>query len=143
MIGKSRIPDLSKAIAAYLTRESEGRFFATHNSDVVYTMQELAELKVDVWPVSLERARITREDWSRLPSLNIAVQRRAPTQEEKDILTNLMDDILDSLLGRCFVDDKYYCAAGGFGGSEIMDRFEHYDKNVFVSVLTVNFQWIV
>jgi len=134
-----RVPDLSKAVVTYLNATFPGQFTAVHSCNVIYKLPELATLRVNVWPASLDRPRIVRSAFGRTAGLMIAIQKRADTQDIMDTLTNLADDILDSLLGRRFASDKWYCGAGSFT-DEISDRFEKYEKDVFQSVISAQFE---
>lgn len=133
-----RLPDLSQAVVTYLNTQFSGQFTATHNSNVVYKLPDLATIKVDVWPASLDRSQRVRAGWSRQPTLNIAIQKRASDQTAMDTLTNLVDDILDSILGQRFAT-VWYCNGGSFS-NEIFDRFEKYEENVFQSVIVASFE---
>lgn len=136
------LPDLSKAVATYLTAEFNPTFTAHHNSQVVYPIDKLTELRVDVWPAGLTLTREggTRKGLSRFPTLNIAVQQRARDQEQVDSLVVLTEDILTYVLLKRFCDDAFYSSGGSFIGTDIFDRFVKYDENVFQSVMEVNFQ---
>ena len=134
-----RLPDLSKAVVSSLNSTFSGTFTAVHSSNVVFKLPELATLRVNVWPASLDRSRIVRAGFSRMPTLNIAIQKRAADQDVMDTLTNLADDILDAMLGNRFLNGLFYCNAGSFS-DELFDRFEKYEENVFQSVLVANFE---
>lgn len=137
-----RLPELSKEIAAYLNTEfgSLG-VSASHNSNVIYKLEQLTDLKVDCWPSAMERPKVVRIGHSKVMTINIAIQQRAKTQELMDELTDLTDDILGALLSRRFLENRVYSLEGGFAETDIFDRFAKYEENVFLSVIAVTFQW--
>lgn len=136
------LPDLSKAVATYLTSHFNPELTARHNSQVVYKIEDLTQLRVDVWPAGLALDHKTRAGMSRMMTLNIAVQQRAKDQEVVDLLTNLCDRILTYMVLKRFCEDTVYSSDGSFIGTDIFDRFVKYDENVYQSVMEINFQKI-
>lgn len=133
-----RLPDLSAAIVTALNAAFSASFTATHSGNIVYKLQDLSTIKVNVWPAGLSRARAVRAVWSRTANVMIAIQKRATDQAAIDTLTNLADDVLDSLLGQRF-DTKWVCTAGEFS-DEVYDRFERYEENVFQSLIVLTLE---
>ena len=136
-----RLSDLSKAIVAHLNSTfGEQGVAAVHNSNVVYTLPQLATLRVDCWPATLERPRINRLGRSRVMGVRIAIQKRVASQDESDTLTDLADSIVDSLLDtNRFMNGAVYCDDCSFTEVEVFDRFEAYQHNVFLSIISASF----
>jgi hypothetical protein len=135
------LPTLSKEVASRLTTQFNGRFTCRHNSNVVYSLEKLTELRVDCWPQALERPKTNQRANNRLPTISLAIQQRAPTQEQMDLLTDLADDVLDWLIksGR-WSGGAYYCTDGAFNGASIFDSYSKYEENVFRVVMQINFR---
>lgn len=132
------LPDLSQAIVTHLNAAFDSQFTAVHSGNVVYKLQDLSTIKVNVWPVGLSRARAVRAGWSRTATVMIAIQKRAPTQDAIDDLMNMADSVLNSVIGERF-DTKWICTAGEFT-DEVYDRLERYEENVFQSLLSLTLE---
>ena len=135
------MPDLSKEVAARLTSQFRPSLTCRHNSNVIYTLPQLTDLRVDCWPQALQREKTNRMGPDRTVTMSIAIQQRAPDQERMDLLTNMADDMLDWLLksGR-WAGGAFLCLDGGFSGTDVFDRLRKYEENVFQAIMLVNFK---
>lgn len=135
------MPDLSKEVASRVTAQFKPALTCIHNSNVVYDLAQLKDLRVDCWPQAMELNKTTRAGPSRFPVISLAIQQRAADQEKMDLLTNLADDVLtwfaDS--GR-WASGKLYCTGGAFSGTDVFDRLTKYEANVFQTIMLINFR---
>jgi hypothetical protein len=135
------ITALSKEVAQQLTSEFKNRFVATHNSNVIYPLEKLNELRVDCWPQSLQRDRTSRAGFSTIATVSVAIQQRANDQEKMDLLTDLSEELLDWFVhsGR-WANGRLLCSDGAFSGTDLFNRTAKYEENVFVAILQINFK---
>ena len=142
-MAEPRLTDLSKEVARTITEQFGNYFTCQHKSNIVYPINELSTLQVDCFPAGLLLERRTRAGLTRVMTLNISMQQRAPTQEVVDNLTNLADDVLSWLVLKRWLDGAVYSSDGAFVGTEVFDRLVKYKENVFQSIFEVNFQRII
>ncbi len=134
------LPGLSKEVAARLTAEFSSQFTAKHNSQVVYDITKLATLQVDVYPVDFGVQAVIRKHLTQEMSLHVAIQKRAPTQDEEDLLTQLSIKVLNFLVRKRYQDNKLYSTSGSFIAATVFDKVAKYKENVFHSLMEIRFK---
>lgn len=136
------IVDLSKDVAAVLSKEFGEYFIAKHNSQVIYDIADLWELHVDVYPVNLSLETVLRRGQNREYALHVAIQQRAASQEAEDLLSRLSSRVLEFLVRRRYLSGKVFSLNGSFITASVFDKVTKYKENVFFSLMEINFkQW--
>lgn len=147
--------EVSKVVAAFLSTEFGGDGVqAKHNSQVVYEGPDLKDLHVDCWPSRVGGRWVTRTGPSKFMTVIVAIQRHAETQEEYDILSDLADDIRETLMVkeengsksiRRFTADgvTIACTGAEFTETDMFDRYEQYNGSVFVGFIAAALERVV
>ena len=131
---------LSKEVAARLTAKFGAEFTAKHNSRVVYDIKDLWTLKVDVYPVDFGVTPVIRRRLTEDMSLHIAIQKRAPKQEDEDLLTATAKEVLLFLVRKRYQEGKLYSQSGSFINATVFDQVVQYKENVFHSLIEIRFK---
>ncbi len=134
------LPGLSKEVAARLTAEFGQQFTAKHNSQVVYDITKLSTLQVDVYPVDFNLQPIVRKGLTEEMSLHVAIQKRAPTQDEEDLLIQLSKKVLGFLVRKRYQENRLFSNSGSFIAATVFDKVTKYKENVFHSLMEIRFK---
>lgn len=133
------LPDLATLVAAELSTEFD--LVAKYNPTPFYTLTELTELKVDVYPAQLRRPAGQRAGRTKLAMVDVVIQQQAKSIAKHDELTNLADAMLTFLLDKRWEPGGWISNEGGFSNDDTNNRQAKYDDNRFETVIRVQFMW--
>lgn len=120
---------------------------ARSNSIPAYTLEELKELRCDVFATQLRRPIESRAGRSKEFSIDVVIQQQARTQEAHNTLLDLADDVLHSLLHsstgspRRLLSGTVVVGDGALSADEIYDGESRYTDSRFDCHIRLSVVW--